>query len=105
MITILFILITAAVSLLCMYGRSNFFERLEFNAWQVWHQKEWYRLFSYGLVHSGWGHLFFNMLTLYFFGSVVEEYFGVAFGTQWGIVLYLLRIINDNYSISLGIHK
>ena len=94
MVTILLILITAAVSLLCMYGRSNLFERLQFNAWHVWHHKERYRLFSYGLVHSGWGHLFFNMLTLYFFGSVVEQYFGAAFGEGWGIALYLILYIS-----------
>lgn len=72
MVTIVLIVITAAVSLFCFYGRSNLFTRLEFSAWLTWHRKEWYRLFSYGLVHGGWGHLFFNMLTLYFFGSVVE---------------------------------
>ena len=72
MVTVIIIVITAAVSLLCFYGGG--FDALKFNAYQVWHQKQWYRLFSYGFVHSGWGHLFFNMLTLYFFGGVVEKY-------------------------------
>ena len=93
-VTIILIVITAVVSLLCFYGSQTLFERLEFNAWHVWHHKEWYRLFSYGLVHSGWGHLFFNMLTLYFFGSVVEQYFVAAFGAGKGIPLYVLLYVS-----------
>ena len=94
MVTIILIAVTAIVSLLCMYGRQKLFGRLEFNAWQVWHRKEWYRLFSYGLVHAGWGHLFFNMLTLYFFGSVVEQYFGAAFGEGTGVILYVVLYVS-----------
>ena len=93
MVTLILIVITAAVSLFCMYGRPKLFGQLAFNAWDVWHQKEWYRMFSHGLVHSGWGHLFFNMLTLYFFGSVVEQYFGAAFGNGWGIALYVILYV------------
>ena len=54
-------------------------DALKFNAYDVWHRKQWYRMLSYGLVHGSWGHLFFNMLTLYFFGTVVERYFQAAF--------------------------
>ena len=88
MVTVIIIVITAAVSLLCFYGGG--FDALKFNAYQVWHQKQWYRLFSYGFVHSGWGHLFFNMLTLYFFGGVVEKYFAAAFGSTTGVILYVV---------------
>ena len=35
-------------------------------------------MLTYGVIHGGWGHLFFNMLTLFFFGRVVEEYFQLA---------------------------
>ena len=51
-------------------------------------------MLSYGLVHGGWGHLLFNMLTLYFFGDVVEKYFQAAFGPGTGIVLYLLLYVS-----------
>lgn len=94
MVTLIFIVITAAVSLVCFYRSRTLFERLEFNAWQVWHRKEWYRLFSYGLVHGGWGHLIFNMLTLWFFGSVVEQNFTATFGEGKGIVLYVLLYVS-----------
>lgn len=42
--------------------------------------------FTYMFVHAGLWHLFFNMLTLYFFGPRVEE----RLGSQRFILLYLL---------------
>ena len=70
MVTLIIILITVLVSILCFTGKLDI-NALKFNAYDVWHRKQWYRMLSYGLVHGGWGHLFFNMLTLYFFGTVV----------------------------------
>ena len=93
MVTLILILVTVAVSILCFTGRLNI-NALKFNAWQVWHKKQWYRMLSYGLVHGGWGHLFFNMLTLYFFGTVVEQYFQAAFGDTPGIVLYVVLYVS-----------
>ena len=77
MATLIIILLTAAVSILCFQGMLDM-DALKFNAYDVWHRKQWYRMLSYGLVHGSWGHLFFNMLTLYFFGTVVERYFQAA---------------------------
>ena len=93
MITTIIILATAAISILCFYGTLNIHAWL-FNAWQVWHQKQWHRMLSYGMVHSGWGHLIFNMLTLYFFGPVVEQYFTAAFGATTGPALFAFLYIS-----------
>lgn len=38
--------------------------------WQLW------RLFTYGFCHSGFGHLLFNMFTLWFLGRMVEGVLG-----------------------------
>ena len=92
MFTIILIALTALVSILCFTGRLDI-DELKFNAYDVWHGKQWYRMFSYGLVHGGWGHLFFNMLTLYFFGRVVEQFFQIAFGQTRGIILYLVLYV------------
>lgn len=45
-----------------------------------------WQLLTYGFVHDllGFGHILFNMLTLYFFGSMVER----ALGSQRFLVLY-----------------
>ena len=39
-----------------------------------------YRFFSCGLIHADWGHLIFNMISLYLFGEAVESKFIEAFG-------------------------
>ena len=99
--TLILIAITAAVSLLC-FSNGRMFQTLEFNAWSVWHGRQWYRMLSYGLVHAGWGHLFFNMLTLYFFGRVVEAYFGDIFGASKGALLYVLFYVSALAVSSIG---
>ena len=101
MVTLILILITAAVSILCFMGVLNS-NALKFNAYDVWHRKQWYRMLSYGLVHGGWGHLFFNMLALYFFGTVVEQYFQAAFGSTSGIILYVVLYVTAIAVSTLG---
>ena len=101
MITVIIIAITCIVSILCFNGTLNG-NKLIFNAYQVWHRKEWYRMLTSGIIHSGWGHLFFNMLTLYFFGRVVEQYFSAAFGGVPGAVLYVVLYVSALAISSLG---
>ena len=101
MITVIIIAITCIVSILCFNGMLNG-NKLIFNAYQVWHRKEWYRMLTSGIIHSGWGHLFFNMLTLYFFGRVVEQYFSAAFGGVLGAVLYVMLYVSALAISSLG---
>ena len=101
MITVIIIAITCIVSILCFNGTLNG-NKLIFNAYQVWHRKEWYRMLTSGMIHSGWGHLFFNMLTLYFFGRVVEQYFSAAFGGVLGAILYVVLYVSALAISSLG---
>ena len=101
MVTIVIIAVTALVSILCFYGKPDT-RRLWFTAYGVWHRREWYRMFSYGLVHGGWGHLFFNMLTLYFFGDVVEKYFSAAYGSGTGTALYIVFYVSAIAVSSIG---
>lgn len=101
MVTILIIIVTCLVSIMCFNGRMNG-NKLLFNAYQVWHRKQWYRMLSSGIIHSGWGHLFFNMFTLYFFGRVVEQYFAAAFGDVLGTVLYVVLYVSALAVSSIG---
>lgn len=87
------IVITSLVSILCFTGTLPF-NRLKFSAYDIWHRRRWYQMLSYGLVHGSWGHLLFNMLTLYFFGEVLEKYFGAAFGHPAGVVLYVVLYVS-----------
>ncbi|MDZ7690259.1 MAG: rhomboid family intramembrane serine protease [Balneolaceae bacterium] len=52
-------------------------------------ENTWYELLTSGFLHANLGHLFVNMFTLYFFGSVMENVLGpVHFG-----ILYLTGLI------------
>lgn len=101
MINLSIIIVTCAVSILCFYGRLDI-DALKFNAYSVRHGRKWYRLLTYGFVHGGWGHLIFNMLTLYFFGRVTESYFCAAFGTVAGQVIYALFYLSAIVVSSIG---
>ena len=93
MVTLILIAVTALVSILCFTGTLDI-NALKFNAYDIHHRRQWYRMLSYGLVHGGGGHLFFNMLTLYFFGDVVEDYFQAAYGQVPGIILYVALYVS-----------
>jgi membrane associated rhomboid family serine protease len=57
------------------FNNSEFFSKFQFNAYQVYHRKEIYRLLSHGFLHANWTHLIVNMLALFLLGPVVEQYF------------------------------
>lgn len=51
--------------------------------------KEYYRYITYGFLHADGMHLLFNMITLYFFGSVMEDFYTSALG-PFGFALFYL---------------
>jgi len=52
-------------------------------------KKEYYRLVTYGLIHADGMHLLFNMMTLFFFGRVMESFFTATLGV-FGFGLFYL---------------
>lgn len=78
-ITITIIIITVLVSL-GGFSNRKIIEDLIFYPPAVTKQNQWYRFFSCGLIHADYMHLIFNMLSLYFFGDVVESGFEQLFG-------------------------
>jgi membrane associated rhomboid family serine protease len=76
MITILIIIITAFISVTA-FKRSELMYRYNFNAYQIIHRKQWYRIFSHVFLHANWEHLIFNMISLYFFAPLVESQLGM----------------------------
>ena len=97
--TFVFIIITCIVSILS-FNNEQLFSKLQFNPYQVYHRKEYYRLISHGFVHADWMHLLVNMFVLYSFGTAVESYFGqleaagmMQYGKAWFAFMYLAAII------------
>ena len=48
-----------------------------------------YQVVTYAFLHSGLGHIFFNMLTLWFLGALLEQ----DRGTRWFVQLYFVGVI------------
>ena len=58
----------------------------------VTNDNQYYRFFTSGFIHADFGHLIFNMISLYAFGGMVESGFSQIFGES-GRFLYLLMYL------------
>lgn len=77
-ITLILIAINVIVSLLGLYAHPRIIEIGMMIPYRTVRQKTWYEIITSGFVHASLGHLFFNMFTLYFFGTVLEQVLGPA---------------------------
>lgn len=91
--TLIIIAITVLVSL-AAFNNTNLYNKLIL--WpNAMHNNpvEYHRLLSSGFIHADYMHLFFNMFTLYFFGTFVETIF-IEMGQHYlFLVLYLAGIV------------
>src|SRR5215217_9314503 len=93
-ITVIIIIITVLVSL-GGFSNQKIIDDLIFYPPAVTKRNQWYRFFTCGLIHADFGHLLFNMLSLYLFGRFVEEKFAEIFGDtgKWFYLgLYVLAL-------------
>lgn len=86
------IIITSIVSAYAFRDYS-IMSKLQFNAYRIVHNREWYRLFSHALLHGGWIHLIINMLVLYSFGNFVISAFGYVFQFMNANLLFILYYV------------
>lgn len=66
---------------------------LMFNPYAIENRKQYFRFISSGLIHADYGHLLFNMFTLYFFGTAVENAFQQLF-PEMATTLYILLYVS-----------
>jgi len=99
-LTLFILLINVLVSGYALFMDHGLVDRLSFKPQRILHDREYYRLFSAGFVHVGLGHLAFNMITLYFFGPLLEQILGP--------VKFLLLYFGSElaaHGLSLLLHK
>ncbi|HMT30159.1 MAG TPA: rhomboid family intramembrane serine protease [Bacteroidia bacterium] len=83
--------ITVLLSILAFYN-GEVMNRLIFNPYMITERRQWYRFISSGFIHADWIHLAVNMLVLWSFGNVVEDYF-VSIFEEKGLFYYFLLYI------------
>lgn len=92
-ITIMLAIIISLVSILSFSNR-EVVRQFQFNAFQIVHKNQYYRLLSHVLIHANWEHLLVNMIVLWSFGSVVEHFFQMNFGAN-SRYYYLLLFVGS----------
>ena len=92
-ITVIIVIVTSLISFTA-FSNQKIIDDLIFYPPAVTHRNQWYRFFTCGLIHADFGHLIFNMLSLYLFGRFVEDKFMEIFGDR-GKWLYLAMYISS----------
>jgi membrane associated rhomboid family serine protease len=87
-ITLIILAITCIVSFIALNNRKLMDDLI---LWPpaITRHREYHRLVTYGLVHADFGHLLFNMITLFFFGRVMEVFYASQLGT-FGFALFYI---------------
>jgi membrane associated rhomboid family serine protease len=84
--------------LISMYAFSNpeLMRKFILSPYIVNTRGEYYRFLTSGFLHKDHMHLIFNMITLYFFGPILQDVFTQIFGSMgafYYVALYLLAIV------------
>lgn len=90
-ISTLIIVFTVVLSI-SAFQQEKLFEKALFRPYLMKQNNEWWRWISSGFIHKDYAHLIVNMLSFYFFGSVVESYFAEITGTGNGLVFLLFYL-------------
>jgi len=76
----------------------QFMDEFAFHVGAVTRGKQYHRIFTSAFLHADMLHLLFNMMTLYFFGPVVEA----TLGTDGMIVIYFGSIVASKIAAILN---
>ncbi|MBS1913991.1 MAG: rhomboid family intramembrane serine protease [Bacteroidetes bacterium] len=85
-VTLALIIINIAISVYAFFNR-RVLSQLALTPYRMRAQREYHQLITSAFVHADPYHLFFNMMTLYFMGGVLEQ---VIYMTTGGRVAYMV---------------
>jgi membrane associated rhomboid family serine protease len=91
-LTVLNIVATVLVSWLA-FNNPRLLERLILWPPAIARRHQYDRLLTHGFIHADFQHLLFNMITLYFFGRLVEQWFVPYIGRVGFVLFYLSAIV------------
>jgi membrane associated rhomboid family serine protease len=92
-LTLIIVILTSIVSI-SAFSNQKVMDDLIFYGPAISQRRQWYRMFTHGLIHADAAHLIFNMIALYSFGTAVEKAFSSSclfgnLGKLMFIVLYI----------------
>jgi membrane associated rhomboid family serine protease len=92
LITLLLIAVTVLVSWLA-FNNARLLERLILWPPAIQRRHQYDRLVTHGFIHADFQHLLFNMITLYFFGRMIERVFSAYIGETGFLLFYLSALV------------
>lgn len=90
-LTFLLIIVTVVISLLA-WQQPKLLDALIYHGPAV-SRGQWWRLVTHGFIHADGAHLLFNMVTLYFFGRLIEQVLVMRIGAAGFVLFYLAGIV------------
>ena len=87
-VTLIIIAITCVVSF-AAFSNPRLIDRLILWPPAITRGKEYWRLATCGLIHADPQHLLFNMITLYFFGGIMERFYTQYIGAIGFVLFYV----------------
>jgi membrane associated rhomboid family serine protease len=91
---------TMAIMSFIGFNNRDFMEKYLFSPYLVKHEKEHYRFITHAFLHGDFGHLFFNGITLYYFGRYFEFYLYNFYGPLTGEIIFWAFILASMFASS-----
>lgn len=82
------------------FTNQTFFDGYKFEVDRILINKDYKRLITSGFLHVSWTHLIFNMISLYFFSGMIEDYLG---GIKF-LIIYFASLFGGDL-LSLFVHR
>src|SRR3978361_680253 len=86
------IFVITIITTLLAFSNEDLYGKLMLHPYSVYRGKNLYTLITSGLIHKDWMHLFFNMLSYYFFAFQLEPVLG---HWQFGLLYTVSLILSD----------
>jgi membrane associated rhomboid family serine protease len=74
------------------FSNDNAYAQMILHPFSVWRKERVYTVITSGFIHNDWMHLFFNMLSFYFFAFRLEPALG---HWQFGVLYFVSLILSD----------
>ena len=105
-ITLALLLLNLGISGYAMLVDLSLIQELSFRPVRIRENGEYYRFLTAGFVHGGGAHLAFNMITLFFFGPLLERILGAGaflilyFGAEIAahVLTFVMHRADPNYA-------
>jgi membrane associated rhomboid family serine protease len=91
--TIILMIVTIVVSLVA-FSSQSLWRFLALEPFKMARTHQYHPIITGGLIHADLMHLFFNMLTLFFFGPALESEIG---GTMFVVIYFVSLIVGNLY--------